>query len=113
MNPAEEGAEAANPQFCTCGDHRVAVTGAGAVIGLAAAPGAVVGAAAAPVAASGILGMVGFGAQGIVAGALIVPSSAACQSTTSLLSIKDLGQQRCKLALVMLPRAPRLPLPKA
>ena len=106
MNPAEEGAEAANPQFCTCGDHRVAVIGAGAA-------GAVVGAAAAPAAASGILGMVGFGAQGIVAGALIVPSSAACQSTTSLLSIKDLGQQRCKLALVMLPRAPRLPLPKA
>ena len=60
MNPAEEGAEAANPQFCTCGDHRVAVTGAGAVIGLAAAP------AAAP----GVLALLGFGSEGIIASAL-------------------------------------------
>ena len=80
---------------------------------MAGAAGAVVGAAAAPAAASGILGMVGFGAQGVVAGALMVPSSAACQSTTSWLSIKDLGRQQCTPASVMLPRDLCLPLPKA
>lgn len=62
INPAGEGAEAAGPQFCTCGDHtKVAVTGTGAVIGLAAAP------AAAP----GVLALLGFGSEGIIASALI------------------------------------------